>query len=277
MFIKRAREKKTKDLTWIIKIFYLCIFRKCNQKKSTINTNPIDDDDESSSDTHPVINSMIDRNLTNNGKICLVNGRPGTICDSSEQPKPILYADPWIRRCDHQPSSIDYMYNNQQEQRQKSIQYETRLYYHSLSSTSDDHLSQQQRQPLLNNIDKDIEYVESRLRGQTTVSLPASHSANYKHDASWRRHHHSPQKNFINVLSSSLSNDQQQQQQQQQTRSVHQKYSNNQQINETSITTPKLLTQKPSSPITNNSNGSVKTVKNRIEKVKDQKAAKTLR
>jgi hypothetical protein len=206
--------------------------------------------------------------------MCLVNGRPGPICDSSEQNKTILYADPWIRRCD-QPSSIEYIYNQQQQQqRPKSIQYETRLYYHSLSSTSDDHLSQQQRQPLLNNIDKDIEYVESRLRGQTTVSLPTCHSTNYTHDVSWRRHLH---QNFINVLSSSTDH---QQQQQKQTRLVHQKYSstpNTQQINETSISPPKLMKQKSSTPISTNTNGSVKTVKSRIEKMKDQKAAKTLR
>jgi len=208
--------------------------------------------------------------------MCLVNGRSATIGDSSEQNKPILYADPWIRRCDHdhQASPIEYLYNrDQQHRRQKSIQYETRLYYHSLSSTSDDHLSQQQRQPLLNNIDKDIEYVESRLRGQTTVSLPTSHPTNYTHDVSWRRHQ--PHQNFINVLSSS-SNDQQQQQQQQ-TRLVHQKYSNTsniQQINETSISSSKLTPQKS---VSTNPNGSVKTVKTRIDKMKDQKAAKTLR
>lgn len=126
----------------------------------------------------------------------------------------------------------------------------------------------------MNNIDKDIEYVESRLRGQTTVSLPASHSVNYARDASWRRHH--PHQNFINVLSS---NDQQQQQPppQQQTCPAHQKYSNTQQINETSMSTPKLITQKSATPISTNTNGSVKTVKSRIEKMKDQKAAKTLR
>jgi hypothetical protein len=240
--------------------------------KSKRNPN-LADDDEFSSETHPVITPTIDRNLadslTNNGKMCLVNGRPGTISNSPEQHKPMLYADPWIRRCD-QPLSIDDICN--QDHRQKSIQYETRLYYHSLSSTSDDHLSQQQRQSLLHNIDKDIEYVESRLRGQTTVSLPASHSTNYTHDVGWRRQ---PQQNFINVLPSS--NDQQQQQQ---THLVHQKYltpTNTQQINETSISPPKLTTEKSSTLMSTSTNGSVKTVKSRIEKMKDQKAAKTLR
>ncbi len=104
------------------------------------------------------------------------------------------------------------------------------------------------------------------------MSLPASHSTNYANDASWRRHH--PHQNFINVLLSS--NDQQQQQ----TRLVHQKYpntSNIQPINETNISSPKLITKKTLTPISINPNGSVKTVKKRIEKMNDQKAAKTLR
>jgi hypothetical protein len=197
----------------------------------------------------------------------LGNGRSNTIGDSSDQSKPILYADPWIRRCD-QPLSSNHL--SDQDHRQKTIQYETRLYYHSLSSTSDEHISQQQRQPLLNNIDKDIEYVESRLRGQTTVSLPTSHSTTYTRDASWRRH---PQKNL--TPNSSSANDQQQQ-----TRLVHQKYpttTNTQQINETDASTPKLSQQKSLTLPSINTNGSVKTVKSRLEKMKDQKAAKTLR
>jgi hypothetical protein len=69
-------------------------------------------------------------------------------------------------------------------------------------------------------------------------------------------------------------------QQQQQTRLVHQKYpttTNTQQINETNISTPKLNQQKSLTPSSVNTNGSVKTVKSRMEKIKDQKAAKTLR
>ncbi len=162
-------------------------------------------------------------------------------------------------------------YLSDQDHRQKSIQYETRLYYHSLSSTSNEHISQQQRQSLLNNIDKDIEYVESRLRGQTTVSLPASHSTTYTRDVSWRQH---PQQKFSHALPSA--NDQQQQQ----TRLVHQKYpttTNTQPINETDVSPPKLNKKQSLTPVSINTNGSVKTVKSRMEKMKDQKAAKTLR
>jgi hypothetical protein len=253
----------------IEKISFLC--RNVDQSKSKLNQTT-GDDEEFSSEIHPVIT---DRTLTDsislktNSKICLGNGRANTIADSSDQTKPILYADPWIRRCD-QPLSSNY--HPDQDDRPKSIQYETRLYYQSLSSTSDEHLSHQQRQPLLNNIDKDIEYVESRLRGQTTVSLPASHSATYTRDGSWRQY---PHQNFMHVLLSP--NDPQQQQQ---TRLVHQKYpttTNTQQINETNISTPKLNQQKSLTPSSVNTNGSVKTVKSRMEKIKDQKAAKTLR
>jgi len=212
--------------------------------------------------------------LPNTGKTCLINGHSSTtIRDTSEQNKSIIYADPWIRRCD-QPSSIDYVCNQEQQQqqeRQKSIQYETRLYYHSLSPTSDEHLSQQQQQPLLSTIDKDIEYVESRLRGQTTVSLPTSQSAHYTHDGSWRRF---PRQKYMNVLSPS-SNDPQQS-----TQLVHQKYPNTtniQPINETTSPCSKSITPKSAIPISINTNGSVKTVKSRMEKMKDQKAAKTLR
>jgi hypothetical protein len=223
------------------------------------------DDEETSSEIRPVMTPTIHDSHPSptNGKMCLVNGRPGVVRESTEQTKPTLYADPWIRRCD-QPSSIDSI-SNQDQQRQKSIQYETRLYYHSLSSTSDDHLSQQQQQPLLSNVDKDIEYVESRLRGQTTISLPNTH------DVSWRQ---LPNHNYINTLLST-SNDQQQQ-----TRLVHQKYpttTNTQQINEKVLSPPKSIPQKVSTPLSTNTNGSVKTVKSRGEKMKDQKAAKTLR
>ena len=84
-------------------------------------------------------------------------------------------------------------------------------YHHHL----DDHLSQhqQQRQPLLCNIDKDIEYVESRLRGQTTISLPVSHPLTIHHDielATTFSNH------IIYNALLSPSDDQQQQQQQQQ-------------------------------------------------------------
>ena len=89
------------------------------------------DDEESSSGIHPVITDSL--SLKTSSKICLGNGRSNTIGDSSDQSKPILYADPWIRRCD-QPLSSNHL--SDQDHRQKTIQYETRLYYHSLSSTS---------------------------------------------------------------------------------------------------------------------------------------------
>ncbi|CAF4329024.1 unnamed protein product, partial [Adineta steineri] len=64
--------------------------------------------------------------------------------------------------------------------------------------------------------------------------------------------------------------------QQQSTLLVHQKYFNTQQINETIVSPTKPIPQKLSPQVTANTNGSVKTVKRRMEKVKDQKAAKTL-
>ncbi|CAF2468583.1 unnamed protein product [Rotaria sp. Silwood2] len=252
-----------------------CHTRNCDQTVSNTNQNG-DEDDEFSSELQPAINSTNDRNktnsqsLTNNGKVYLANGRSSNSRNSSEQTKSILYTDPWIRRSD-QPPAINDMYN---QQRQKSIQYETRLYCHSLSSTSDDHISQQQqRQPLVNTIDKDIEYVESRLRGQTTISLPPPHATTYTHDASWRQH---PKHNCIDPLLAS-SNDQQQQQQP--THIVHQTCPNTvniQQRNEIIVPPSKALTQKLTTPVSTNTRGSVKTVKSRLEKMKDQKAAKTL-
>ena len=222
------------------------------------------DDEESSNEISPVVNDSF--SLKNNGKISLANGRPDTMYTSSDASKSMLYADPWIPRSD-QPLSSNLVYND--DQRQKSIQYETRLYYHSLSSTSDEHLSQQQRQPLLNNIDKDIEYVESRLRGQTTVSLPASHSNSYTHDVNWRRR---PRLNVMDISPFSS--------EQRQTPRMHQKYptiSQSESTNETNLSLPKLVVQKSLTPTPISTNGSVKTVKSRMEKMKDQKAAKTLR
>ncbi len=97
---------------------------------------------------------------------------------------------------------------------------------------------------MINTIDKDIEYVESRLRGQTTVSLPNAHTTNIN----FRRNY---------------SNNQQQ---------ISQKYlnKNNKQQTNGTITSRKLT-------ITTEKNENVKTVKRRIDKMKDQKAAKTLR
>ncbi|CAF4751349.1 unnamed protein product [Rotaria sp. Silwood1] len=254
-----------------------CNTRSCDQRTSNANPNGLDDD-EFSSELNPVISSTNDRNktnsqsLTNNGKIYLANGRPGTSRSKSEKIKSTLYADPWIRRSD-QPSLINDTYN---QQRQKSIQYETRLYCHSLSSPSDDHLSQQQQQqhqPLLNNIDKDIEYVESRLRGQTTVSLPLLHSTTYTHNISRRQ---IPKHNCMDPLLSSSNDQQQQQQQTHIVQPTCPSTINIQQRNETIPSPSKALTQKLTTPVSPNVHGSVKTVKSRLEKLKDQKAAKTL-
>jgi hypothetical protein len=180
-----------------------------------------------------------------------VNNRPGIIHESPEQTKGILPTDPWIRRCDPLFNK-DSIYQSSQKQ---SIQYETRPYYCSLSSTSDDCLSQppQHRPALINTVDKDIEYVESRLRGQTTVSLPNADSTNH---INWRQ---IANENYANGIT--LNN---------------QKYSNPtsklRQSVET-ISSPRLtVTAQKSQP-----NESVKTVKRRIEKMKDQKAARTLR
>ncbi|CAF3467962.1 unnamed protein product [Rotaria sp. Silwood1] len=253
------------------------IILHCDQRTSNANPNGLDDD-EFSSELNPVISSTNDRNktnsqsLTNNGKIYLANGRPGTSRSKSEKIKSTLYADPWIRRSD-QPSLINDTYN---QQRQKSIQYETRLYCHSLSSPSDDHLSQQQQQqhqPLLNNIDKDIEYVESRLRGQTTVSLPLLHSTTYTHNISRRQ---IPKHNCMDPLLSSSNDQQQQQQQTHIVQPTCPSTINIQQRNETIPSPSKALTQKLTTPVSTNVHGSVKTVKSRLEKLKDQKAAKTL-
>ena len=202
--------------------------------------------------------------------MCLVNGRPGTLRRSSAQGKPILCDDPWIRRCD-QPLPIGYTFNQEHEKEAKPIQYETCLYYRSLSTESDDHMLHPQRQPLLSNIDKDIEYVESRLRGQTPVSCLKPHSTCYMHDVSWQQ---LPKQNCMDA-SLSFSNDQQQQ-----THVAHQKYSdktNAQQINGRIIPRSKSLSRLSSMSSSEKTHGNKRAGKNRIEKVKDQKAAKTLR
>lgn len=203
------------------------------------------DDEEFSSEIRPVISPIIDRNLPEN-KICLINNQTSTIRESNEPNKIIPSIDPWVRRCDRLVST-ESIPNHEQLHRQKSIQYETRPYYRSLSSTSDDCLSQLHRQPLVNIIDKDIEYVESRLRGQTTISLPNTHSKTYNQTINWRQ-----------VSNRSYPNEQ--------------KYSN---TNSKVQTNGTVLSSKLS--VTSQKKESVKTVKRRMDKMKDQKAAKTLR
>jgi hypothetical protein len=171
----------------------LCLF---SYLRSCNNKETKDEDEESSNEIRPVISPTISGSLslTNN----TLNDR---LVNTRQSIKP---NDPWIRRCDQQRPS--------------------------LLSTSDECLPQHQ-QPLINSIDKDIEYIESRLRGQTSSSLPNSNETN------WRR-------------SSNRTH----------TQSMPQRPSN------------KELTSQKSQ-----TNASVKTVKRRLEKVKDQKAAKTLR
>jgi hypothetical protein len=188
---------------------------------------------------------MIDRNISETN-ICLGNGRTNAIRETTEPNKNLPLIDPWVRRCDRSVST-ESIPQHEAVHRQKSIQYETRPYYRSLSSTSDDCLSQPHRQPLVNTIDKDIEYVESRLRGQTTISLPNAHSTTYNQTITWRQ---VSNRNYP----------------------TEQKYSN---------TNPKteingcVLSAKSSG--TSQKKESVKNVKRRIDKMKDQKAAKTLR
>ena len=188
-----------------------------------------------------------------------------------EPAKSMSSVDPWILRRDL-PASTESMCDYEHE-RPKSVQYETRPYYRSLSSTSDDYScqhphqqqqrqqqqqQQQQLQPLLNNIDKDIEYVESRLRGQTIVSLPSNNASDYTPDAHWQR----------------LSNRQYKSPSQaDRTVPMQAKYSGG---------TSKPYSNEPVTPTKSSTdksqvNESVKTVKRRMEKMKDQKAAKTLR
>ena len=221
------------------------------------------EDEDTSSEIRSVLTPNHDRHQTENissrnpCELSLVNGRINSIRDAPETEKSTsLYADPWIRRCD-QPSPIDFLLKQNQKQRQKSIQYESRLYYHSLPSTSDDHIWQQQQQgqPLLPDIDKDIEYVESRLRGQTTVSLPTTHSTTFAHENTWRR---SSNRNYPNILSS---NDP----------PPNRKSSN---LNPKQSSNDAISANKANKTPTNEN---IKPNKRRIEKIKDQKAAKTLR
>ncbi|CAF0907148.1 unnamed protein product [Adineta ricciae] len=242
---------------------YCCCWkRQCEETHSKAGK---DDDDDSSSEFRPVISPTIDQNLAdayllsnNNGKLSLINDHSNPIQDTLDQTKSLPSTDPWIRRCD-QPLSTESVCD--QEQCQKSTQYETHPCYQSLSSTSEDCLShhhhpQQQtyRQILINSIDKDIEYVESRLRGQTTVSLPTTHSTTFAHENTWRR---SSNRNYPNILSS---NDP----------PPNRKSSN---LNTKQSSNDAISTNKANKTPTNEN---IKPNKRRIEKIKDQKAAKTL-
>ncbi|CAF3725385.1 unnamed protein product [Rotaria socialis] len=223
--------------------------------------------DECSSEIPRGMSQIIDANLPdpfalpNNGEICRMLAHSCAFRESFDTAKASPGSDPWIRRCE-EPLPAEFMCNGEQQQQQQQQQQnltesETNPYYCSAPPTFDDCPEEQNRPTFVSNIDKDIEYVESRLRGQTTISLPTAHATSYTESMTWRR---TPSRNCTNVLSSSN--------QQQQTLQVHAQYSNKQQINE-----PVRSTK---STTTNSKNESVKTVKRRLEKVKDQKAAKTL-
>lgn len=224
--------------------------------------NVINPDDEISSEIRAAISPMIDPFTSSEiSRTKLVNGARSDTCQLTSASN-----DPWIRRHD-QPKSNNSV-SNQDIHQKNMIEYETHPYYRSLSSTSDDypthqdHHHQAQEQKSLSNtmVDKDIEYVESRLRGQTTVSLPANHSTSFKNDISWSRV--STNSRFAHNSPSTSNHSQTQQKTQ-----IHQKYAmpGNRTVNNSKI------------PTKTATNENVKTGKRRIDKVKDQKAAKTLR
>ncbi|CAF2371810.1 unnamed protein product [Rotaria sp. Silwood2] len=248
-----------------------CWKRHCNKTSSKENNN---EDDECSSEIQRVISPTIDENLTdpypltNNSEICRIITHSSPTFESFEKTKVNSSHDPWIRRS-KEPLSTECIYNEEQHQQQKSTQSQSHPYCRSVSSTFDDCLiqHQQNRQPFISTIDKDIEYVESRLRGQTTTSLPTPHSANYTEDISWRRRQPPPPlpRNYTNVVSSSSN------QKQQSLKVLNQNYSNTNNKQQIDGTIRSIK-----STITNQKCESVKTVKRRLEKLKDQKAAKTL-
>ncbi|CAF0848413.1 unnamed protein product [Rotaria sp. Silwood1] len=253
----------TKKQNKLIHTFHgYCWKRHYNKTNSKQNNN---EDDECSSEIQCVISPTIDENLTNpfpltnNGDIGRIITHSSPTCESCETTKANSAHDPWVRRS-KDPLSNECLYNDAQ---QKSIQSDIHPYCRSISSTFDDCpiQHQQNRQPFISTIDKDIEYVESRLRGQTTISLPTTHSTNYTEAISWRR---PPTRNYTGILSSSN-------QQQQTPKMKNPHYSNihnKQQINGTIRSTQSTMTSQKCE--------SVKTVKRRLEKMKDQKAAKTL-
>ena len=264
-----SQEHSMKYRTVSLTFFFFYLYRRqCNGSQSSRHRNH---DDDSSSEIRPVMSPTSDHHLTDsfslksNGKLCLGNGHADGTRETIEPAKSMPSSDPWILRRDL-PASTESMCDYEQ-QRPKSVQYETRPYYRSLSATSDDYpcqhqhqqqqQQQQQLQPLLNNIDKDIEYVESRLRGQTIVSLPSNHASDYTPDAHWQR---LSNRQYKSPLSSS-------------SQPMHAKYSTgtNKPYSNEPVTPTKSSTDK------SQVNESVKTVKRRMEKMKDQKAAKTLR
>ena len=191
--------------------------------------------------------------------------------DSSEQAQTILYSDPWIRRSDQTSNfpSVD----DDRSNKEKLVHYEGRLYYRSISPSSHDH-AMNQRSNVSHSIDKDIEYVESRLRGQTAISLPVTRLTHCTSDETLQQTRTtSTQANHIHVIpvtpyehSSKC-----------QTQQKYSDVSNFSPNDETNESVAKSVSTKSNSIVTTNRNGSVKTVKNRTEKLKDQKAAKTLR
>ncbi|CAF0911044.1 unnamed protein product [Rotaria sordida] len=255
---KKPILSNTKKQNKFIHTFHDYCWKRYYNKTNSKQTN--NEDDECSSEIQRVISPTIDENLTdpfplkNNNELCRIINHSNSTCESFETTKINSSNDPWIRRS-KDPLSTECIYNEEQQQQQSTLP-KIHSYCPSVSSTFDECLIQQQnRQPFISTIDKDIEYVESRLRGQTTTSLPTSNSTNYTGDITWRRQ---PIRNYTNILSSSN--------QQQKSLQIHNSNINNkQQINGSFRST-----------ITNQKCGSVKTVKRRLEKMKDQKAAKTL-
>ena len=185
-------------------------------------------------------------NNDNHAKVSLANDG-----SNNEQNKSTGSTDPWVRRYDPSVSIESISSPEQLRQRQRSVQYETRPYYRSISSASDDCLSPQARQTLIHAIDKDIEYVESRLRGQTTVSLPNAHSTAFNQTINWRQ---ISTRTYPNIPASNDG-----------------KYPTTKaETNGTTTLSAKIL-------LNNHKKESVKTTKRRLDKMKDQKAAKTLR
>ena len=243
------------------------IYNVRDNDKATSKPNK-NDDDELSSEMYPVISSTVDKNFTdqylpaNNNKTRNINVHLNSARERSEISSINISNNPWIPRC-NRPLSDQITYNR--EQQRKSAQYESHPYYRSLSFISYDCFlqRQQQRQPLFSTVDKDIEYVESRLRGETINSPPTAHLTDHTNDLTWRQP-------YSNVLTTSSSMDNHQQ-----IFHVHQEHlntTNKQQINGT-VRSARSTTSTQQSRKTDNA----RTVKRRTEKMKDQKAAKTLR
>lgn len=169
-----------------------------------------------------------------------------------------VYNDPWIRRSDKLLNVS--LSNDDRPSKNRPIEYEGRLYFRSVSSSSHEHFSKQ-RTKLTSTVDKDIEYVESRLRGQTSLSLPVVRLNQCGNEETFQR-----DKTQVNQIDDDK---------QVSHENLCQRSTTNIEINENR--TKPAFSKSTSVKGNNVRDGSVKNVKNRAEKVKDQKAAKTLR